>query len=257
MGSLFDLAGRTALITGGTTGIGLAVAHALRDAGATVVVAGRDAARGAAAVQALHAYGDGPAAHFVAMDVADEASVAGGFEQALALTGRLHILINNAGINRRAPADQLALADWQAVIDTNLTGAFLCARAAHPHLRAAGGGKVLNIGSMMSVFGAAYAPAYGASKGGVVQLTQSLAVAWAADRIQVNAILPGWIDTDLTRAARAQVGGLHERVLARTPAGRWGEPSDLAGAAVFLSSRASDFVTGTVLRVDGGYSAMG
>src|SRR5437763_10334258 len=120
-----------------------------------------------------------------------------------------------------------------------------------------GGGKIISIGSMMSIFGAAYAAAYSASKGAIVQLTKSLASAWASDNIQVNAVLPGWIDTELTRDARQQVAGLHERVLARTPAGRWGVPEDLAGIAVFLASPASDFITGAAIPVDGGFSAMG
>ncbi|RYY58570.1 MAG: SDR family oxidoreductase, partial [Comamonadaceae bacterium] len=171
--------------------------------------------------------------------------------------GRLDILINNAGINVRKPVEQLALDEWRQVLDTNLTSAFLCCRAAHPLLKAAGGGKVINIGSMMSIFGAPFAPAYGASKGGIVQLTKSMATAWAADNIQVNAILPGWIETALTDGARAQVQGLHERVVARTAAGRWGQPQDLAGTAVFLASAASDFVTGTAIPVDGGYSIAG
>jgi 2-deoxy-D-gluconate 3-dehydrogenase len=141
------------------------------------------------------------------------------------------------------------------VMDVNLTSAFLCARSAYPLMLKAGGGKVINIGSILSIFGAAYAPAYGASKGGIVQLTKSLALAWAKDRIQANAVLPGWIDTDLTVGARDQVPGLNERVLARTPAGRWGTPQDLAGIAVFLASAASDFVTGAAIPVDGGYSA--
>ena len=131
------------------------------------------------------------------------------------------------------------------------------AQAAYPHMKAAGRGKILNIGSMYSLFGAPTVAAYAASKGGLVQLTRSLACAWAPDNIQVNAILPGWIDTDLTRRARQQVAELHDFVLARTPAGRWGEPDDLAGAAVFLCSSASDFVTGAALPVDGGYSARG
>jgi 2-deoxy-D-gluconate 3-dehydrogenase len=118
----------------------------------------------------------------------------------------------------------------------------------------AGGGKIINIGSMMSLFGAAYAAAYSASKGAIVQLTKSLATAWAKDNIQVNAVLPGWIDTELTIAARQQVAGLHERILRRTPAGRWGVPEDLAGIAVFLAGPASDFVTGTAIPVDGGFS---
>jgi 2-deoxy-D-gluconate 3-dehydrogenase len=143
------------------------------------------------------------------------------------------------------------------VTDTNLTGAFLCSKAVYPAMKAAGGGKIINIGSMMSLFGASFAPAYAASKGGIVQLTRSCACAWAADNIQANAILPGWIDTDLTKRAREQIAGLHERVLGRTPAARWGEISDCAGIAVFLSSHASDFVTGAAIPVDGGFSIMG
>ncbi len=122
-------------------------------------------------------------------------------------------------------------------------------------MRPQGGGKIINIGSMMSIFGGAYAAPYSSSKGGIVQMTKSLGTAWAKDNIQVNAVLPGWIDTELTRDARAQVEGLNERVLARTPAGRWGVPDDLAGVAVFLASAASDFVTGAAIPVDGGYAA--
>jgi len=143
------------------------------------------------------------------------------------------------------------------VLNVNLTGTFVCCQAAHGAMKAAGGGKIINIGSMMSIFGAAYAAAYSASKGAVVQLTRSLATAWAGDNIQVNAVLPGWIDTDLTKNARREVQGLHERVLARTPAARWGLPADFAGIAVFLASAASDFVTGTAIPVDGGFSVQG
>jgi 2-dehydro-3-deoxy-D-gluconate 5-dehydrogenase len=171
--------------------------------------------------------------------------------------GRLDILINNAGVNVRKPAQELALDEWRQVMDTNLTSAFLCSRAAYRHMKALGGGKIINIGSMMSLFGAAFAPAYGASKGGIVQLTKSLAVAWARDNVQVNAVLPGWIDTNLTRQAREQVTGLNERVLARSPSGRWGSIDDLAGVAVFLASAASSFITGASIPVDGGYSSLG
>jgi len=171
--------------------------------------------------------------------------------------GRLDILVNNAGINIRKAPHALSLEEWDSVIRTNLTSAFLCSQAAYPAMKAAGGGKVINIGSMMSIFGASFAPAYAASKGGIVQFTRSCAVAWAADNIQVNAILPGWIDTDLTRRAREQIDGLHDKVLARTPAARWGAIGDFAGIAVFLSSAASDFVTGTAIPVDGGFSVMG
>ena len=148
----------------------------------------------------------------------------------------------------------LALAEWRQVIDVNLTSIFTCSHAVYPTMRDAGGGKIINIGSMLSIFGAAFAPAYGASKGGVVQLTKSLAVAWAKDNIQVNAVLPGWIDTELTRRAREEVSGLNSLVLMRTPAKRWGLPNDMSGVAVFLAAHASDFVTGTAIPVDGGYA---
>jgi 2-deoxy-D-gluconate 3-dehydrogenase len=178
-------------------------------------------------------------------------------EEAARRLGRLDILVNNAGTNiRKAPQDY-SLDEWRQVLDTNLTSAFLASQAAYPHMKRAGSGKIVNIGSMMSLFGASFAAPYGASKGGIVQLTKSLAAAWAKDNIQVNAVLPGWIDTALTRRAREEVPGLHERVLARTPAGRWGAPQDLAGIAVFLASPASDFITGTAIPVDGGYSSLG
>ncbi len=154
---------------------------------------------------------------------------------------------------RKQPQD-LTSDDWHHVMNTNLTSAFFCSQAAYPHMLKAGGGKMINIGSMMSNFASSYAAPYAASKGGIVQMTRAMAVAWAKDNIQVNAILPGWIDTELTQKARQQVEGLHERVLARTPAQRWGSPNDFAGIAVFLASPASSFVTGATITVDGGYS---
>lgn len=249
---MFDLSGKVAVVTGGNGGIGLGMARGLARAGATVVLAGRDAAKSAAAVRTLAS--EGCRADAIEADVTDERGVARLFQEAVSRHGRLDILVNNAGTTVRKAAHDMSLDEWRSVMDTNLTSAFLCCRAAHPLMRQAGGGKIINIGSMMSIFGAPYAPAYGASKGGVVQFTRSIATAWAADRIQANAVLPGWIDTQLTRKAREQVPGLNERVLARTPAGRWGQPADLAGIAVFLGSSASDFVTGTAIPVDGGYS---
>jgi len=251
----FDLTSRVAIVTGGNGGIGLGMARGLAKAGARVVIAARGSRKTEAALRELSAL-DAEAIS-IPTDVADEGSV-----EALARAvhdrfGRLDILVNNAGINIRKPVQELQLDEWNQVLAANLSSAFLCSRAAHPLMKRGGGGKIVNVGSMMSVFGATYAPAYGASKGGVVQLTKSTAVAWAPDNIQVNAILPGWIDTELTQRARTQVQGLNERVLARTPAGRWGEPTDLEGIAVFLASAASDFITGAVIAVDGGYSSVG
>ena len=249
---MFDLSGKVALVTGGNGGIGLGMASGLAQAGATVVLAGRNAEKSAAAADALRA--ESRKVDMVEADVTDEGDVAHLFQQVMLRHGRLDILVNNAGTTVRKAPHELSLDEWNHVMDTNLTSAFLCCRAAHALMKEGGGGKIINIGSMLSIFGAPYAAAYGASKGGVVQLTRSLATAWAADNIQVNAVLPGWIDTDLTRTAREQVKGLNERVLARTPAGRWGVPLDLAGIAVFLASSASDFLTGTAIPVDGGYS---
>ncbi len=178
-------------------------------------------------------------------------------DMAVAKFGALHILVNNAGTNIRKQPEEISLAEWRTVMDTNLTSAFMASQASFPAMTKAGFGKIISIGSMMSIFAAPFSPAYGASKGGIVQFTKSLATAWAKHNIQANAVLPGWIDTELTRGARKQVEGLHDRVLARTPAGRWGDPADFAGTAVFLASAASDFVTGAVLAVDGGFSSLG
>lgn len=250
--SPFDLTGKIAIVTGGNGGIGLGMALGLARAGAGIVIAGRNKDKSEEAVRDIEALGASALA--VSVDVTDIASVGAMVEATLAQMGRIDILINNAGMSVRQPAHALSLDDWQTVMNTNLTSAFICAKTVYPAMKQAGGGKIINIGSMTSIFGAAYAPAYAASKGGIVQFTKSIALSWAADNIQANAILPGWIDTALTRTARAQVPGLNENVLNRTPAKRWGNIDDLAGAAVFLASPASDFVTGTAIPVDGGYS---
>ncbi len=221
-------------------------------AGATVVLAGRNAEKGAAAVRQIKDAGG--EAEFADVDVTSEKSCRALIDGAASRHGRLDILINNAGTNIRKVPDILKLEEWHTVMDTNLTSAFVCTHAAYPHMKKAGGGKIINIGSMMSIFAAPFSPAYAASKGGIVQFARACATAWAKDNIQVNSVLPGWIDTELTKGARREVDGLHERVLARTPAGRWGDPKDFAGIAVFLASAASDFVTGTAIPIDGGYS---
>ena len=250
---MFDLTDKIALVTGGNGGIGLGMALGLGQAGATVVIVGRNAEKSAAALRELQSLG--VKAESLPADVTDEASVLRVFEGVRDRYGRLDILVNNAGSTVRKPPQDFTLQEWNTVMDVKLTSAFLCSRSAHPLMVKAGAGKIINIGSIMSIFGAPYAPAYCASKGGIVQFTKSLALAWAKDNIQANTVLPGWIETELTAGAKAQVPGLNERVLARTPAGRWGQPQDLAGIAVFLASRASDFVTGTAIPVDGGYAA--
>lgn len=252
MSSPFDLSGRVAVVTGGNGGIGLGIAIGLAVAGAAVAVAGRNAAKNAAAVAELEA--QGVSAIAVETDVADEASVAGMARAVNERFGRLDILVANAGINVRKAPEDYSLAEWRSIIDTNLTGTFLCAKAVLPAFKKVGGGKIITIGSMSSIFGGAIIGPYAASKGAIVQLTRSLAVAWAGHGVQVNAILPGFIDTDLTRAGRQTAPAMFSKVVERTPAGRWGQPEDLAGLAVFLASRASDFITGTAIPVDGGYS---
>lgn len=250
MSTRFDLHGKVAIVTGGNGGIGLGIAQGLAEAGADVVVAARDARKSQAAVAALEALGVRALA--TATDVQDEASVQAMVNRTVDAFGRVDILVNNAGINIRKEPQDYTLDEWQQVLNTNLTGVFLCCREAYPHLVAAGGGKIINIGSMTSIFGSSVAPAYSASKGGVVQLTKSLAIFWAKDNIQVNALLPGWIHTDLTAPSSPE---RYESITARIPHGRWGEPDEMAGTAVFLASPASDYVTGTALPVDGGYTA--
>lgn len=255
MMDLFDLSGRVAVVTGGNGGIGLGMALGMARAGATIVVAGRDAAKNADAVKQIEQAGARASA--IAVDVLKEDSVRAMIDGAVKAHGRLDILVNNAGMSIRKQPEAYTLAEWHTVLDSNLTSAFLCSHAAYPALKKSGAGKIINIGSMMSIFGAPFATAYAASKGGMVQMTKAMATAWAKDNIQVNAILPGWIDTALTRRAREQIDGLHDNVLKRTPAGRWGVPDDFAGIAVFLSAKASDFVTGAAITVDGGYSVQG
>jgi 2-deoxy-D-gluconate 3-dehydrogenase len=249
---LFDLTGRVAIVTGGNGGIGFGMAKGLSNAGATVVIAGRNKEKSVKAVREL-----GDKAQAIEVDVANEASVQGLINQTVEAFGRIDVLVNNAGIANRKQPETYSLDEWRQVIDTNLTSAFLCSNAVYPHMVKAGGGKIINIGSILSIFGAPFAVPYGATKGGIVQMARSYATAWAKDNIQVNTVLPGWIDTDLTESARTQVEGLNERVLARTPAKRWGVPTDFAGVAVFLASSASDFVTGTAIPIDGGYSIAG
>lgn len=253
--SMFSLAGKVALVTGGNGGIGLSMAVGLAKAGARMVIAGRNPSKGEGALRLLEAAG--VAGRFLELDVSNESACADAVRDLAEAEGRLDILVNNAGINVRRAPEIFDLADWHRIIQTNLTAAFVCAQAAYPALKASGNGKIINIGSMTSIFGASFAPAYGASKGGIVQLTRSLAVAWAPDNIQVNAVLPGWIDTDLGASARQDVAGLNDKVMSRTPAGRWGIGEDFEGIAAFLAGPGSQFITGTAIPVDGGYSISG
>lgn len=251
----FDLSGRVAVVTGGNGGIGFGIAKGLARAGAYVTIVGRDSTKNDAAAAALNA--SGWHADAVTADICEPEDCRNAIEETHRRHARVDILVNNAGVSvRKAPQDY-ALEDWQRVMDTNLTAAFLLSQACYPHFIASGGGKIVNIGSIVSQFGSPFSAAYAASKGGLVQLTKSLCCAWAKDNIQVNAVLPGWINTDLSRSARATFPELNDRVLGRTPAGRWGEPEDFEGIAVFLASPASAFINGAAIIIDGGYSTVG
>jgi 2-deoxy-D-gluconate 3-dehydrogenase len=250
MSELFNLAGRTALVTGANTGLGQAIAVALAQAGADIVAVGRsDAADTAAQVAAA-----GRRFDFIAADLSGAEPAQRIVAEALARQGRLDILVNNAGIIRRADSLDVSEEDWDAVINTNLKALFFLSQAAAAHMAQQGGGKIINVASLLSFQGGIRVPAYTASKSAVAGLTRALANEWAVKGINVNALAPGYFDTNNTAALKADP----ERsasILARIPAGRWGQPSDLGGAAVFLASRASDYVHGIVLPVDGGWLA--
>jgi 2-dehydro-3-deoxy-D-gluconate 5-dehydrogenase len=250
---LFDLHGKVAVVTGGNGGIGLGIARGLAQAGADVAIAGRNADKTASAVAEIK--GLGVRGVGLNVDVVDEGQVHQMVQDTVTALGAVDILVANAGTNFRKRPEEYSLAEWHQLVNTNLTGVFVCCQAVYPEFKRRGGGKIVTIGSMASIFGFDVAAVYAATKGGVVQLSRSLASAWATDNIQVNCILPGWIDTPLTQGARRVVPALHTNVVDRTPAERWGQPADLAGAAVFFCSRASDFVTGTALPVDGGFSS--
>ena len=249
---LFDLSKKVAIVTGGNGGIGLGMAKGLAEAGAKIAIAGRNPDKNKNAVNQILSFGASAIA--VETDVCDANAVSAMVEAVVGEWGQLNILINNAGTNIRKCAEDFSQEEWQQILNTNLTSAFLCSKACYPEMKKAGGGKILNNGSMLSLFGSPWGSAYGASKGGIMQMTKGHATSWAKDNIQVNCYLPGWINTALTQQARRDVPGLNEKVLARTPCGRWGEPEDLAGLAVFLASPASDFLTGTAIPIDGGFS---
>ena len=251
---LFDLTGRTALVTGSSRGLGLAIAEGLADAGATVVLNGSDPGRLAAAAAALRAKGH--TVHEAAFDVTDEAAVVAAFARLDAAGIEVDVLFNNAGIQVRGPMVDCTAADWRRVIDTNLTSAFLVGREAARRMIARGrGGKVVNTGSLMSAVGRATIAPYTAAKGGIKMLTQAMTAEWAEHGIQANAIGPGYMLTDMTQPL-ADDPKFDGWVKARTPSRRWGTPADLIGVAVFLASPASDYVNGQTIYVDGGMLAV-
>ena len=251
--SPFELTGKVAVVTGGNGGIGLGIAMGLAGAGANIVVAARSVEKTAQALEDIRALG--VEAHGITVDVTQEPAIQRMVTNTIDHMGRLDILVNNSGIAVRAQPQDLTAAQWDSVVDVNLRAAFLASKEVYSHMVSAGGGKVVNVGSMYSLFGSDWGAPYAASKAGLVQLTKSLAVAWAKDNIQVNAVLPGWFVTDLTRGIPDADPNRYDNINRRIPTGRWGEPSELGGAAVFLASAASDYVTGAALIVDGGYSS--
>lgn len=246
---LFRLDGKTALVTGSSRGLGLGIAAALADAGARVALHGSKSVP-AEAMKNVEQAGGEPMA--VTGDVSDPAACKEIIEQVVANFGRIDILVNNAGTIRRSPAADYSWEDWNAVLETNLSSVFRLSQLAGKQMLAQGGGKIINIASLLTFQGGVFVPSYAAAKGGVGQLTKAFANEWAARGVNVNAIAPGYMETDNTAALRADPVRSRQ-ILERIPAGRWGTPVDLGGAAVFLASRASDYIHGHVLVVDGGW----
>jgi 2-dehydro-3-deoxy-D-gluconate 5-dehydrogenase len=250
----FDLAGRVALITGGNRGIGRGIALGFARAGAAVAIFGRNQAKNAEVLAELKAAG--ARAMALAVDVTDRTALEPAFRRVEAELGPVDILVNNAGIaNLSGGILQETAESWDVVIETQLNAVFLLSKLAAASMAARKRGKIINLGSMYSYFGAGPIPSYSAAKGAIVQLTKSMAIELAPHGVQVNAIAPGWIETDMTAAVRTEaLQAMNDEILLRTPAGRWGQSEEMAGPAIFLASSASDFVTGETIRVDGGYA---
>jgi 2-deoxy-D-gluconate 3-dehydrogenase len=249
--ALFDLTGNVAIVTGGNRGIGRGIALGLAQAGAAVAVFGRNEEKNQQVLSELKALGVSAIA--VKVDMTNRAGLEPALNTVESELGSVSILVNNAGnvslsggvLNERPE-------DWDCVIETQLNSVFLLSKLAARSMTSRKRGKIINIGSMYSYFGSGLIPSYSAAKGAIIQLTKSMAIELAPHNIQVNAIAPGWIETDMTAPVHAMP--LNDEILARTPAGRWGQPEEIAGTAVYLASHASDFVTGTTIRVDGGYA---
>ena len=250
----FDLAGRVALVTGGNGGIGRGIALGFARAGAAVAIFGRNLEKNAAVLAELQATGTPALA--LAVDVSDRAALEPAFRRVEAELGPVDILVNNAGIaNVSGGILQETAESWDAVLETQLNAVFLLSKLAAASMATRKRGKIINLGSMYSYFGGGLVPSYSAAKGAIVQLTKSMAVELAPHGIQVNAIAPGWIETDMTAVIRTDaLKAMNDEILLRTPAGRWGRAEEMAGTAIFLASSAADFVTGETIRVDGGYA---
>jgi gluconate 5-dehydrogenase len=250
---LFDLSGRTALVTGSTRGIGLALARGLGRAGARVVVHGRDAGRAHDVAESLR--GEGIAATSYVFDLADAEATVAGIQAVDVEHGGIDVLVNNAGFIERGPLTEFDLATWRAMFDVNVTSAMLAARSLVPAMIERGGGKIINISSVLSVVARPDVAAYATTKAALRMLTQAMCAEWAPHGIQANAIAPGYVKTELNTTL-SESAEFDAWLTARTPARRWGRPEDLEGAVVFLASSASDFVNGHVLHVDGGLLAV-
>ena len=251
---LFDLAGRVAVVTGGNGGIGRGIALGLAEAGAAVAICGRNHEKSQSVLSELKAIGARSMA--LAVDVTDRAALEPALNKVESELGSVSILVNNAGtVSLSGGVMNEQPQDWDRVIETQLNSVFLLSRLAARSMIRQGSGKIINIASMYSFFGSGLIPSYSAAKGAIVQLTKSMAIEFAPHNIQVNAIAPGWIETEMTAPVRTSaMKPMNDEILARTPAARWGRPEEVAGAAVYLASRASDFVTGDTIRVDGGYA---
>ena len=252
--ALFDLNGRVAVVTGGNGGIGRGIALGLAEAGAAVAVFGRNEEKNHRVLSELKALGMPSMA--LAVDLTNRAALEPALERVERELGGIDILVNNAGnVSLSGGVLNETPEDWDKVIETQLNAVFLLSKLAARSMLSRKLGKIINIGSMYSFFGSGFIPSYSAAKGAIVQLTKSMAIELAPHNIQVNAIAPGWIETDMTSPVRTTpMKPMNDEILARTPAGRWGQPEEVAGTAVFLASRASDFVIGTTIRVDGGYA---
>src|SRR5579862_1945149 len=249
--ALFDLAGRVAVVTGGNGGIGRGIALGLAEAGASVAIFGRKDEKNQHVLSELKAIGVPSIA--LKIDLTHRAALEPALSRVASELGSISILVNNAGnVSLSGGILHEKPEDWDNVIETQLNAVFLLSKLTAQSMMSHHGGKIINIGSMYSFFGSGLIPSYSAAKGAIIQLTKSMAIELAPYNIQVNAIAPGWIETDMT--APVHTMPLNDEVLSRTPAGRWGKPEELAGTAVYLASRASDFVTGTTIRVDGGYA---
>jgi 2-deoxy-D-gluconate 3-dehydrogenase len=248
---LFDLSGRVAVVTGGNGGIGRGIALGLAEAGASVAVFGRNEEKNRRVLSELKAIGIASMA--VSVDMTDRAGLEPALNMVESQLGGIGILVNNAGnVSLSGGVLNEKPEDWDSVIETQLNAVFLLSKLAARSMLSRKSGKIINIGSMYSFFGSGLIPSYSAAKGAIIQLTKSMAIELAPHNIQVNAIAPGWIETDMTAPVKTMP--LNDEILARTPAGRWGQAEEIAGTAVYLASRASDFVTGETIRVDGGYA---